>query len=599
MATNVVDFLIRLNAHGGNAIDVARRVDANLTKIVDKANKAGGALRNAFSMQSLGNAVMSAPFMQFLLNPYVAAGAAVSAVTSIGTAAEQTAVSFEVMLGSEEKSKKMLEDIGNMDAKKVFGLSTMQDAAKQMLTFGVNSEEVLGHLSKLGDIASGDKNKLNSLALTFGQVTAAGQLTGGDLLQFINAGFNPLQELATMTGEEYSVLKDKMSKGAISAQDVAAAIAHATGEGGKFHDMTGRMAETTGVKLQGLRDKLVEMAMNLWPKLEPLVVGIVSVIETIMPVIGNVATAIFGFVTDTISWIGDWKDEILLAAGVFGILWIATNAAAIGVAALTLAQKIWMGITKIATTIQGAFNAVLAMNPIGLVIMAIAALALGVIYCWNKFAGFRAFIRSAWGTLKELGGVIKTYVTDRVQELIGALGDVGRMFSLIFQGKWGEAMDAAKSAYTKFTGVGSATNAVNGVKGAFANAGENYDTYLAEELAKEGSGDEPSLESFLGKVQEIPSPDAGNYTLSGTGGGNGGGKGGGKSGGGKVSDGTRQTASAAATGGQRSTKIEMHIGKFFDQMNVYMMDRMDTAELERAIVQSMNRALAIATSTDR
>jgi tape measure domain-containing protein len=590
MATNVVDFLIRLNAHGGNAINVARRVDANLTKIVDKANKAGGALRNAFSMQSLGNAVMSAPFMQFLLNPYVAAGAAVSAVTSIGTAAEQTAVSFEVMLGSEEKSKKMLEDIGNMDAKKVFGLSTMQDAAKQMLTFGVNSEEVLGHLSKLGDIASGDKNKLNSLALTFGQVTAAGQLTGGDLLQFINAGFNPLQELATMTGEELSVLKDKMSKGAISAQDVAAAISHATGEGGKFHDMTGRMAETTGVKLQGLRDKLVEMAMNLWPKLEPLVVGIISVIETIMPVIGNVANAIFGFVSDTISFIGEWKDEILLAAGILGVLWLAANVATIGVTLLTLKMKIMSGVTKVATTIQGAFNAIMALNPIGLVVMAIAALALGVIYCWNKFAGFRAFLRSTWAVLKELGGVIKTYVTDPVTELIGALGDVGEMFKLFFTGKWEEAAEKAKSAFTKLSGVNSAKNLVSGTKGAIEYGKNYYNASLEEEQKKEES-EVPTEESFLEKIQNITLPPDGEYKLTGKGGK--GGKGG------KTGKGDKKTASAAATGGQRSTKIEMHIGKFFDQMNVYMMDKMDTAELERAIVQSMNRALAIATSTDR
>lgn len=590
MATNIVDFLIRLNAHGGNAINVARRVDANLTKIVDKANKVGGALRNAFSMQSLGNAVMSAPFMQFLLNPYVAAGAAVSAVTSIGTAAEQTAVSFEVMLGSEEKSKKMLEDIGNMDAKKVFGLSTMQDAAKQMLTFGVNSEEVLGHLSRLGDIASGDKNKLNSLALVFGQVTAAGQLTGGDLLQFINAGFNPLQELATMTGEEYSVLKDKMSKGAISAQDIAAAIAHATGEGGKFHDMTGRMAETTGVKLQGLRDKLVENAMNLWPKLEPLVVGIISVIETIMPVIGNVANAIFGFVSDTISFIGEWKDEILLAAGILGVLWLAANVATIGVTLLTLKMKIMSGVTKVATTIQGAFNAIMAMNPIGLVVMAIAALALGVIYCWNKFAGFRAFLRSTWAVLKELGGVIKTYVTDRVTELIGALGDVGEMFKLFFTGKWEAAAEKAKSAFTKFSGVNSAKNLVSGTMGAIEYGKNYYNASLEEEQKKEES-EVPTEESFLEKIQDITLPPDGEYKLTGKGGK--GGKGG------KTGKGDKKTASAAATGGQRSTKIEMHIGKFFDQMNVYMMDRMDTAELERAIVQSMNRALAIATSTDR
>lgn len=590
MATNVVDFLIRLNAHGGNAINVARRVDANLTKIVDKANKAGGALRNAFSMQSLGNAVMSAPFMQFLLNPYVAAGAAVSAVTSIGTAAEQTAVSFEVMLGSEEKSKKMLEDIGNMDAKKVFGLSTMQDAANQMLTFGVNSEEVLGHLSNLGDIAAGDKNKLNSLALVFGQVTAAGRLTGQDLLQFINAGFNPLQELATMTGEKYSDLRDKMSDGQISAQDVAAAISHATGEGGKFHDMTGRMAETTGVKLQGIRDKLVEMAMNLWPKLEPLVVGIISVIETIMPVIGNVANAIFGFVSDTISFIGEWKDEILLAAGILGVLWLAANVATIGVTLLTLKMKIMSGVTKVATTIQGAFNAIMALNPIGLVVMAIAALALGVIYCWNKFAGFRAFLRSTWAVLKELGGVIKTYVTDRVTELIGALGDVGEMFKLFFTGKWEAAAEKAKSAFTKLSGVNSAKNLVSGTKGAIEYGKNYYNAALEEEQKKEES-EVPTEESFLEKIQNITLPPDGEYKLTGKG--DKGGKGG------KTGKGDKKTASAAATGGQRSTKIEMHIGKFFDQMNVYMMDRMDTAELERAIVQSMNRALAIATSTDR
>ena len=43
----------------------------------------------------------------------------------------------------------------------------------------------------------------------------------------------------------------------------------------------------------------------------------------------------------------------------------------------------------------------------------------------------------------------------------------------------------------------------------------------------------------------------------------------------------------------------MYIGKFFDNINVYMNDKTDTAELERTILQSINRALAIATSTDR
>lgn len=54
-----------------------------------------------------------------------------------------------------------------------------------------------------------------------------------------------------------------------------------------------------------------------------------------------------------------------------------------------------------------------------------------------------------------------------------------------------------------------------------------------------------------------------------------------------------------ATGGRRNTSITMNISKFFDSINVYMNDRTDTAELEQTIVRTMNRALAIATSTDR
>ena len=53
-----------------------------------------------------------------------------------------------------------------------------------------------------------------------------------------------------------------------------------------------------------------------------------------------------------------------------------------------------------------------------------------------------------------------------------------------------------------------------------------------------------------------------------------------------------------ATGGTRNTSINISIAKFFDNINVTMADKTDTAELENIIVQTMNRALAIAVSTD-
>ena len=45
--------------------------------------------------------------------------------------------------------------------------------------------------------------------------------------------------------------------------------------------------------------------------------------------------------------------------------------------------------------------------------------------------------------------------------------------------------------------------------------------------------------------------------------------------------------------------IQMTIGKFFDNIYVTMADKTDTAELEQTVLRCMNRALAVATSTDR
>ena len=61
----------------------------------------------------------------------------------------------------------------------------------------------------------------------------------------------------------------------------------------------------------------------------------------------------------------------------------------------------------------------------------------------------------------------------------------------------------------------------------------------------------------------------------------------------------KSTAEALATGGNRTSNIHITIGKFFDNIQVTMYDKTDTAELERVVLQSLNRALAVATSTDR
>ena len=212
MAKSVLQFLIKLQANEGNVLSVARRTSEQLDNITRKATLVRSRLQAAFSFSILKTSLMSLPGMDFLMNPYTLASAGIAAISSIGAQAEQTSVAFKTLVGNETAAAKMLGDIYNFAAKTPFEPLDLENNAKMMLGFGVSTQKVVPYLKQLGDIAMGDKEKLGGLSLVFGQVASAGKMQGQDLMQFINAGFNPLKELQKMTGKTYAELQDMMSK---------------------------------------------------------------------------------------------------------------------------------------------------------------------------------------------------------------------------------------------------------------------------------------------------------------------------------------------------------------------------------------------------
>ena len=214
------------------------------------------------------------------------------------------------------------------------------------------------------------------------------------------------------------------------------------------------------------------------------------------------------------------------------------------------------------------------------------ALVAAVVYCWNKFAGFRAFILTMWDVFKGLGEIIKTFVIDRFKELLGGLGDLGQALLKLFSGDFSGAWDTAKSGVRKLSGVDSGAAAAKRIKELYV---DSWDKNYAEQTA----ADFP-VSNEIEAPEQKGSPTGLVFGNGGDGSG-GSGSGGSGSGGGK---GGKKTAEAIATGGTRNTSINMSISKFFDCINVYMNDKTDTAELERVILQSINRSLAIATSTE-
>ena len=575
---------------------VAQRTNSDLRQIGNSAVAIGSSLRQAFSLKNLGSSLMSIPGMSFLMNPYTLIAGGVGAIAKLGSEAEMTSTAFSVLVGNEEKAGKILKEIAQFGQESPFDKMGLTENAKQMLAFGVETDKVMTYLRQLGDISGGQKEKLDGLSLVMGQVSAAGKLSGQDNLQFINAGFNPLKELQKMHPEKtYAELQKAMSKGAITSQHVAEALQHATQEGGQFYGMMDRQSKTLAGRFASLVDNIQEMAVGLYQKIEPILKSVVDNIAGFIPYVSQILKTLFdwivvgvGWIKSAVEWIVKWKDELMLAGSIIGMLTLLIQAKTI---ALTIYYGLVQGVIAVMnawTAVQTMLNLVMTANPIGLIIVGIGALIAVIVYCWNKFAGFRAFLITMWDTLKQFGNIIKEYVVNRIKEMIAGLGKIASALLKLFKGDFSGAFSDFKSGVGNLMGKDSATKAFKASKEVVHNIKGEWQKNLKKEEAKDAkkSKEDSSIKtpSQKGSVRT-------EWTAIGEGSDK-------KNGKGHHGKGTK-TGEALATGGSRPTNITISIGKLIETMKVMMMEKTDTAEMEKLVLQALNRSLAIAQSTEQ
>lgn len=194
---------------------------------------------------------MSAGFSKLGVAAGIGIGAVIAGFAKLTTsgikaaaAYEKQSVAFGVMLGSASKATAMLKEIQEFAAATPLQGAALQQNALLLLNFGAAAEEIMPTLRMLGDVSGGDQQKLDSLTLAFAQMSSAGRLMGQDLLQMINAGFNPLQIISEKTGKSMAQLKKEMEQGAISSEMVKQAFRDATSEGGRFYQMLEKQSQT-------------------------------------------------------------------------------------------------------------------------------------------------------------------------------------------------------------------------------------------------------------------------------------------------------------------------------------------------------------------
>ncbi|MCX4279252.1 tape measure protein, partial [Muribaculum sp.] len=229
-------------------------------------------------------------------------------ITSIRGQFQQMNASIETMIG-KRKGEKLNAELQEFAKISPLEFAPTVSTAQKMLGFGIDADKVPRYLQAIGDIAMGDTRHFQSLSLAFSQMSAAGKLMGQDLMQMVNAGFQPLQVISEKTGKSIGALKEEMSQGKISAEMVQQAFLDATSEGGKYYKMSETASKTIPGAIAKLNDSMDLMFNDMGQNMEGALVGVIDAASTIVDNIGRIipvlATAAAAF--------GVYKTSVMLS----------------------------------------------------------------------------------------------------------------------------------------------------------------------------------------------------------------------------------------------------------------------------------------------
>lgn len=352
---------------------------------------------------------------------------------------------FKVMLGSEEQAAEKLAEIRKMAASTPFSLDDLTGGTQTLLQFGIAADDTTGVLQRLGDISLGNADKLQTLVRAYGKMSSAQKVTLENVTMMIDAGFNPLNQICTATGESMADLYKRISDGKVSFAELESAVASATSQGGQFYNGMLEASQTFSGRMSTLKDNVSaltgELTGGLFEALGELVVKVneaaVSFLDDeekmsqLKDTLGNLASVVTAAGTAFVAY-----------KGYLALTTAATIAHTTYTAAMTAAHKAAAtGATGLKLALA-ALNAVINANPVGLLVSALAALAAGLVTAYHTSETFRNAVGSAFDWIKDKAQTAIGAVVDWINELDAKLKGAAAALSNLKNG-----VEAAKQAY--------------------------------------------------------------------------------------------------------------------------------------------------------
>lgn len=364
---------------GKHAQAAARQIEAS-ARSASAANQATTA-----STIGLGNA---------LGNLYTAAAnqARSMAVLGVSTASsmQQAEIGFTTLLGSAQEAGAYLESLKSFAATTPFELPGLVDASRLLLGVGVEANQVIPIMTSLGDAAGAlaiNQDAFGRIMVAVSQSISAGTIKLGDMNQLMTNGLPVWKLMSDATGKSVTELQALISKGQLLSADVLPKMFAQMNK--DYGGSMAKQAQTLGGLWSTLKDTLSQgLAESIQPLIPMITEGLASAIEYTAQAASALGTAF----RESEPTIRAWAS----AVGT-GVRFVAEHGDALLdlVAAATTALAAYKAITAA----QWALNVALDANPVGAVIIAIAALAGAFYYAWQRSEGFRVGVSKAMITV--------------------------------------------------------------------------------------------------------------------------------------------------------------------------------------------------------
>ena len=368
--------------------DLARASDVASQKMnkLNQASTGANLIKGAITGATIAAAVATAKKAMSISDEYANMNARLNMINdgmqstselqkSIFTSAQRTGSAYTEMANGVAKMRMQAGDVFQNNGETIAFLETMN---KSFVVGGASIEE----------------QKSAMMQLT--QAMASGKLQGDELRSLAETSPALIQAIATKLGVTRGEVKKLGADGKITADIVKTAMLEASET---IDQQFRNMPMTWGRAWQNfinymtkafepLSIKINQIANSAeFQQFASMVASVIQIVINALIVLMNIIGAIWSKIAPLIKWIADnWSTIapiVIAVAGAMFYYWLSVNAVSFAMKGLEMAMNLAKGAVS-------AFNAVLAMGPIGWVIMGIIIL-IGVIYAvvnaFNQWAG--------------------------------------------------------------------------------------------------------------------------------------------------------------------------------------------------------------------